>query len=59
MTHGWNMDQRYVPLTFTASGTQLSVQMPTRAADATPGYYLLFLIGDTGVPSVGKIVRLM
>jgi hypothetical protein len=59
MTHGWNMDQRYVPLTFTTNGTRLSVQMPTRAADATPGYYLLFLIGDTGVPSVGKIVRLM
>jgi hypothetical protein len=58
-THGFNMDQRYVPLTFTANGTQLSVQMPTNPPDAPPGYYLLFLISDTGVPSVGKIVRLM
>jgi hypothetical protein len=53
------MDQRYVPLTFTASGTQLSVQMPTNPPDAPPGYYLLFVINDVGVPSVGKIVRLM
>src|SRR5262249_38115936 len=42
MTHGWNMDQRYVPLTFSATDTRLSVQMPTRAADAPPGYYMLF-----------------
>jgi hypothetical protein len=59
MTHGWNMDQRYVPLTFTTNGTQLSVQMPTNPAEAPPGYYLLFLIDDAGVPSVGKIVRRM
>lgn len=59
MTHNWNMDQRYVPLTFTANGTQLTAQMPTRAPDAPPGYYLLFVIGETGVPSVAKIVRLM
>jgi hypothetical protein len=58
-THNWNMDQRYVPLTFTANGTQLLAQMPTNAPDAPPGYYLLFVISDTGVPSVGKIVRLM
>jgi hypothetical protein len=59
VTHGWNMDQRYVPLNFTASGSELSVQMPTRATDAPPGYYMLFLISDTGVPSIAKIVRLM
>ena len=59
VTHGWNMDQRYVPLAFSINGTRLSVQMPTRATDAPPGYYLLFVIGETGVPSVAKIVRLM
>lgn len=53
------MDQRYVPLTFSAAGTRLSVRMPTRATDATPGFYLLFVIADTGVPSVGKIVRVL
>lgn len=58
VTHNFNMDQRYVPLSFSASGTRLTVQMPTNANDATPGYYLLFLIGDDGVPSVARIVRL-
>jgi Galactose oxidase-like, Early set domain len=59
MTHNWNMDQRYVPLQYSANGNQLTVQMPTNAPDAPPGYYLLFVIDDAGSPSVGKIVRLM
>ncbi|HEU0200453.1 MAG TPA: galactose oxidase-like domain-containing protein [Burkholderiaceae bacterium] len=57
VTHSFNMDQRFVPLTFTASGKRLTVKMPSRAADAPPGYYLLFLIDADGVPSIGKIVR--
>jgi hypothetical protein len=57
MTHNWNMDQRYVPLTFTANGSQLSVTMPANAAIAPPGYYMLFIVDGNGVPSVAKIVR--
>jgi hypothetical protein len=56
MTHNWNMNQRYVPLSFTAQGGQLTVSVPSNAPDAPPGPYLLFVISDTGVPSVGKIV---
>ncbi len=59
VTHNWNMDQRYVPLTFSATGTTLSVQMPARTTDTPPGYYLLFLLNASGVPSVGKIVRVL
>ncbi len=59
VTHSFNMDQRFLELTFTAAedGT-LSVLAPTRASDATPGYYLLFVIDGTGVPSVGRIVKI-
>jgi hypothetical protein len=32
--------------------------MPSRATDLPPGYYLLFVIDDKGVPSRGKIVRM-
>jgi hypothetical protein len=32
VTHSWNMEQRFQDLTFNASGTQLAVQAPTRAA---------------------------
>ena len=58
MTHNWNMDQRYVPLAFSANGTSLDVKMPANAPDAPPGYYLLFLFSDTGVPSMGQFVLL-
>ncbi len=57
-THSFNMDQRFLELTFNANGTNLSVQAPTRAADATPGYYMLFVFNESGVPSIAKIVRL-
>jgi hypothetical protein len=58
VTHGWNMEQRFLELAFTASGSSLSVQSPAGAADAPPGTYLLFLIDSAGVPSVGRIVRI-
>ena len=58
MTHSLDMDQRFVELPFTASSGTLFVQTPQRATDTPPGYYLLFVIDDEGVPSQGKIVRM-
>ena len=57
VTHSFNMEQRFVELTFTASGNRLMVQSPTRAADAPPGFYLLFVLDSAGVPSVARIVQ--
>ena len=57
-THSFNMDQRFLDLTFKASGTHVAVQAPTRAGEAPPGYYMLFVFDDAGVPSVAKIVRM-
>ena len=57
-THGWNMEQRFVELTFNANGNRLSVQAPPRAADAPPGFYMVFVLDAAGVPSVAKIVRM-
>ena len=57
VTHSFNMEQRFVELTFNASGGRLNVQAPTRAGEATPGFYMLFVLDSTGVPSVAKIVR--
>jgi hypothetical protein len=46
-------------LTFTGSGTSaLTVTAPARAALAPPGYYMLFVINGSGVPSVAKIIRI-
>ncbi len=58
VTHGNNMEQRFVELPFTANGTSLSVQAPSRAGEATPGFYMLFVLNAAGVPSVSKIVRM-
>jgi YVTN family beta-propeller protein len=57
VTHGFNMEQRFNELTFTASGNRLMVQSPTRAANAPPGFYLLFVLDSAGVPSVARIVK--
>ena len=57
-THSYNMDQRFVDLTFAANGLHLSVQMPSHASDATPGYYQLFVFDQAGVPSVARVVRI-
>ena len=58
VTHGFNMEQRFLELAFSASGGSLSVQAPARSTDAPPGTYLLFVIDSAGVPSVGRIVRI-
>jgi YVTN family beta-propeller protein len=57
VTHDWNMEQRFIELTFQVHGTTVSAQAPTRAVDAPPGYYLVFVIDNAGVPSEAKIVR--
>ncbi len=57
-THGMNVQQRFVELSFTRSGNTLNVHMHDKTTDVPPGYYLLFVLNDAGVPSVGKIVRI-
>lgn len=50
VTHGFDQDQRYVPLKFEMSGGQAKVSAPANAAVAPPGYYLLWVLDDLGVP---------
>lgn len=60
-THGVDMDQRYVPLVFEIddlSMNSLIVEAPADGSIAPLGYYMLFLISDTGAPSIAKYVQL-
>jgi Domain of unknown function (DUF1929)/NPCBM/NEW2 domain/Glyoxal oxidase N-terminus len=58
VTHAFNMNQHYVPLTITSeNSTSLTVTAPSNANLAPPGYYMLFVIDNNGVPSVGRIVH--
>lgn len=60
VTHAFNMEQRLVELSVTvanaASGT-LTVVAPPSGKIAPPGYYLLFIVNTSGVPSVGQFVQ--
>ena len=56
-SHSFNFEQRFVELTFQQNGDRLVAQAPTRATDAPPGFYLLFVLNSAGTPSVAKIVR--
>jgi len=58
-THSLNMEQRYVPLNFSASSaTTLSVVSPDEPNIAPPGYYMMFILNGSGVPSVAQWVKL-
>jgi galactose oxidase-like protein/Big-like domain-containing protein len=57
VTHSDNMEQRYVPLSFTAGSTSLTATSPANANVAPPGYYMLFIIDANGVPSVASMVN--
>jgi YVTN family beta-propeller protein len=57
-SHSFNMEQRFLDLPFAVSGAHLTVQPPSRAGDAPPGHYLLFVFNSAGVPSVAKILSM-
>lgn len=57
-THQGDMDEHFVPLSFTAGTGGLTVQTPANSALAPPGYYMLFLVNSKGVPSVAATVRI-
>jgi Concanavalin A-like lectin/glucanases superfamily/Domain of unknown function (DUF1929)/IPT/TIG domain len=75
VTHAFNMSQHIIefqrtqgpsgPLTFSQTTGGLNVVAPAGAAVASPatvappGYYMLFILNGTGVPSVARIVRLV
>jgi hypothetical protein len=61
VTHGFNENQRYVPLTITPVNiptTRVTVTAPPDSFQAPPGDYLLFLLNKKGVPSVARWVRM-
>jgi hypothetical protein len=59
VTHSNNMEQRYIPLTFTAGATSLTASAPANANIAPPGFYMLFIIDANGVPSVARMVTVL
>jgi hypothetical protein len=61
VTHGFDMGQRAIQLQIVSqvNGTNtLTLKAPLNANVAPPGYYMLFLVSNQGVPSVAKFIKL-
>ena len=56
-THNFDEDQRFVPVTFSVVAGGIQVTPPSNPNLVPPGYYMVFLINNAGVPSVAKFVR--
>ncbi|MFI9363568.1 galactose oxidase-like domain-containing protein [Kitasatospora sp. NPDC053057] len=58
-THSVNTSQRHIDLRMTSrAGNRLEFQAPPDTKAAPPGWYMLFLLSDKGVPSVAQWVQL-
>jgi Domain of unknown function (DUF1929) len=60
VTRGFNMSQRGLEVVVSGvAAAALTVDMPANANLAPPGWYLLFILNATRVPSLGRWVRVM
>jgi hypothetical protein len=51
-----DMNQHFVPLSFTAGSGSINVTMPSSPAVAPPGHYMLFILNKQGTPSVASMI---
>jgi fibronectin type 3 domain-containing protein len=58
VTHAFDMDQRLIGLSFTAGSGVLNATSPPNSNIAPPGYYMLFILNSSGVPSVAQFIQL-
>src|SRR5439155_12720977 len=58
VTHSFNTDQRLIGLSFTIGSGALTVTGPPDGNIAPPGYYMLFILNSSGVPSIASFVQL-
>jgi len=58
VTHTFDQDQRFLRLGFAQATGGVNVSFPSNANLSPPGYYMLFLLNGSGVPSVAKILRI-
>ena len=57
-THHTDTEQRYLPLDFMRDGScDVHLHVPDGPGLLPPGYYMLFILDDCDVPSVGKFIH--
>ncbi|MGH6937252.1 MAG: galactose oxidase-like domain-containing protein, partial [Methylocella sp.] len=57
VTHAFDAEQRLVGMSFTVGNGVLTVTAPSNHNIAPPGYYMLFVVNTSGVPSVASFIR--
>ena len=57
VTHSFDMDQRFVGLSFTVENGGRTATLPKNSNLTPPGYYMLFLLNKAGVPSIASFVQ--
>lgn len=57
-THSFVYNQIGIPLTFSDDGTDLTLDIPTNPNLIPPGYYMLFLLSEKGVPSIAPFIQI-
>jgi hypothetical protein len=58
VTHSFDQNSRSMTLAFTRTATGLNVKMPVNGNTAPPGYYMLYIVNSSGVPSIASYIRL-
>lgn len=58
VTHSFNMDQRFMDMGISGGSGTIKVSIPRSANIAPPGYYLMHLIDNKGVPSEAHMIHL-
>ncbi len=60
LTHDLNSDLRYLSVPFTSpSSGQYQLTLDGNRNVLTPGYWMLFALNSTGVPSVAKVIQVV
>ena len=58
VTHAFDEGQRFNRLSFSIGADGLAVAAPAKPELCPPGYYMLFILNQDGVPSVAKMVKI-
>ncbi|HEX6106025.1 MAG TPA: galactose oxidase-like domain-containing protein [Gemmatimonadales bacterium] len=58
VTHAMDQGQRFLWLTFSRTSGGVRVTAPAGRNIAPPGWYMLFLLNGSGVPSVARMIRI-
>jgi hypothetical protein len=58
VTHSFDMNQRFVEPSFSVTGNEIRVTLPSNAYETPPGYYMVFVIDSAGTPSQARMIRI-